>query len=1709
MTDEVKDELKQRLARAVMAMQKMQARIDTLERARTEPIAIIGMGCRFPGGADTPEAYWELLSTGRDAVRREPSSRRIGPDTGSPRWAGYLEDVSGFDAEFFGISPREAASLDPRQRLMLEVAWEALEHAGQDPERLVSTPTGVFVGITGDDYWRLLPTEPERIDPYFATGNGHCFPPGRVSYALGLQGPSLAVDTACSSSLVALHLAAQSLRNGECNLALAGGVNLVLDPFVTETLVRMQALSPNGRCSAFDARANGFVRGEGCGLVVLKRLSDAQARGDTILAVLRGSAINQDGRSQGLTAPNMLAQQALLRQALANAKVEPSAIGYVEAHGTGTPLGDPIEVEALVDVLGKPRPDGSRCALGSVKTNLGHLEAAAGIAGLIKTVLALQHEAIPKHLNFNRLNPRIRLEGTPFFVPTELQPWKRSAAPRLAGVSAFGMSGTNAHVILEEAPVPASPAKATAPRPAHLLTLSARGEEALVAMARRHGEYLTAHPELDAADVCFTANVTRTRMPYRLAVAGGSTQALAAGLSAFASGAKPELVAHGKVGNAPPKVAFLFTGQGAQFAGMGRRLYETSDVFRDALQRCAARLKSRMDLLAVLYPKEGTASPIDQTAYSQPALFALEYALAELWRSWGVVPDAVMGHSVGEFAAACVAGILSMEDALELIAERGRLMQALPSGGVMAMVFATEAQVAPVLAPYSDRVSIAAYNAPGQLTLSGAAETVERITSALDAQGIAVRKLNVSHAFHSPLLEPMLGALEAKATGMARAPGKVPLVSNVTGRLVGPNELGAPGYWRRHAREAVCFQAGMESLRGLGIDTFIEVGPHTTLLGIGKTCLGDGPEWLASLRKGKDDQEQMLSVLGHLYARGHALDWSKVDPEPARRKVVLPRYPWQRQRHWALTAESSVRRAPPSALLEAGPSEKGAKGELYGLEWQSAARTASATGQARGTWLLLCDRGGVGEQLASCIEARGQACVRVYAGTAPRPEALAVSPGDAGTLERLWRERFGAGTPCAGVVYLWGLDVTGVEGTALREACLGVSSVLRALESAPESGGRLWLVTREAQAAGAAKVEPAQAPLWGLGRVVALEEPSRWGGLIDLGSEDGAESLWAELRATAGEDQVALRGDQRYVARLVEREAPEAGPVPVKAEATYLVTGGQGELGLQVARWLVRRGARHLVLTARKAFPEREQWEALEAKGGELAERISLVRELEAAGATVLLARADVSQRDAMAALLDRVRASMPPLRGIIHAAAVPSHARVRELDAETLGAMLAPKVDGAWNLHELTAADPLDFFVLFSSISAVWGSAGVGHYAAANAFLDALAAHRRARGLVASSINWGPWMGRGVATAEEQRWLESVGVDALDREAALGWLERLLGPRESQSVVASVRWERFQPIFETRGQRPLLERLRTEKAAKPPEMPAKQGPRAPWREAATPSARREALQALVQETVSRTLGLEPGRTLEPERGFAELGMDSIMAVELKGRLQEALGVTLPATLAFNFPNLQALTEHLSSRVEVETPSTAAAPEARSEARSDEPIAIVGMSCRLPGGADSPEAYWRLLREGTDAISKIPSDRWDVDAWYDADPEAPGKMYVRAGGFLKDVDRFEPQFFGISPREAESMDPQQRLVLEVAWEALERAGQDAGALRNTRTGVFVGITTADYGRVILQGPPEDIDAYFASGTSLNVVAGRLSYTLGLQGPSLAVDTACS
>lgn len=817
-----------------------------------EPIAIIGMACRFPG-AKNSEAFWKLLRDGRDVITTVPPERwesrafydpaPATPGKMNSRWGGFLEQVDHFDAHFFEISPREAMFMDPQQRLLLEVAWEALEHAGLAPAQLANSQTGVFIGISNYDYNRLLCQDDAYMHAYSSTGTMLAVAANRLSYVFNLRGPSLAVETACSSSLVAVHLAYQSLQSKESNLALAGGVNLMLSPQVSIILSQTRILAADGRCKTFDADANGYVRSEGCGVVVLKRLSDAFRDGDPILALLRGSAVNQDGRSNGLTAPRGAAQQAVIRDALTRAGVEAAQVSHIEAHGIGTYLGDIIEVRALQAVLLEDRATDQPCAIGSVKTNIGHTEAASGIAGLIKVVLALQHEEIPAHLHLKKLNPHIRLEKTPFFIPTQRQPWPRGSEPRLAGVSAFGIGGTNAHVVLEEAPIPTL-AAGSVERPLHPLTLSAKSESALQALARRYETFLADQPPVSPTDVCFTANTGRSHFAHRLVAVTDTTAHLRQELAAFSAGHKTHGLHCGHVqSRQSPKVAFLFTGQGTQYIGMGRQLYNTQPTFRKILAHCHERLRPYLDppLLSVLYPEGAVTSLLDETAYTQPALFALEYALAELWRSWGIEPAVVVGHGVGEYVAACVAGVFNLEDGLKLVAERGRLMQALSRDGEMA----------------------------------------------------------VSHTFCSPVMEPILDAFEQTAAEVAYASPRIGWISSVTGQLVEGAVMAEPGYWCRQTREAVRFSVAVAALHEQGCKLFVELGPNPMLLEIGRRCLPeDVGVWLPSLRRGRDDWLQMLDSLGALYRHGVEVDWLGFDQDYPRRRVALPTYPFERNRFW-------------------------------------------------------------------------------------------------------------------------------------------------------------------------------------------------------------------------------------------------------------------------------------------------------------------------------------------------------------------------------------------------------------------------------------------------------------------------------------------------------------------------------------------------------------------------------------------------------------------------------------------------------------------------------------------------------------------------------------------------------------------------------------------------------------------------------------------
>ncbi len=901
----LEQEARQLLKAALVKVKEQKAQLAAIETANVEPIAIIGLGCRFPGGANSPEAYWELLRAGQDAIQLlDPRWVLAGryPGDGVPRWAGLLTTaLDTFDAAFFGISPREARTLDPQQRLLLEISWEALENAGIPPRSLERSRTGVFVGAISTDYLASVSRQPkEDQDAYSLTGNLLSVLAGRLSYTLGLQGPCMTVDTACSSSLVAIHLACRSLRTRESNLALAGGVNVLLSSYTMEAVARTQALSPDGRCKTFDAAANGFVRGEGCGLLVLKRLSDAQRDGDRIWALIRGSAVNQDGRSTGLTAPNVLAQEALLRDALQSAQVAAGEIGYVETHGTGTSLGDPIEVEALRAVMGPPRGDQTKCVLGAVKTNIGHLEGAAGVAGVVKAVLALWHELIPENLNFRTLNAHLEIEGTALALATKPVSWPRGKKRRYAGVSGFGLSGTNAHVVLEEAPL-SEPLPPFPARPAELVVMSAKSEAAMNAQAGQINEYLQAHPELTLGDVAYSIATTRNAMEHRVALIVSSREGLQAALASVAQGQPLPGTVRDTVVTGGGKLAFLFTGQGAQLPGMGRGLYHAWSAFREPFVRCMALFDRELEcpLREVMWALPGSAEAalLNKTGYTQPALFVLEYSLYELWRSWGVIPDMVAGHSIGELVAACAAGVLSLEDAVHLCAARGRLMQALPAGGAMLSISASEAVVAEAVAPHATQVAIAAVNGPEQVVIAGAEEIVAEIGAGFASRGVRIKSLQVSHAFHSPLMAPMLEEFRGLAASITHRRPMIPLISNVSGKPWSDQDRCAE-YWVRHVREAVRFSDGVKAMYEAGASTFLEVGPKATLLGLVPGCLGEAAVQLhASLREGRDDACCVLEALGGLWTRGCSCDWTAVF-RGAGRRVSLPTYSWQRLRYW-------------------------------------------------------------------------------------------------------------------------------------------------------------------------------------------------------------------------------------------------------------------------------------------------------------------------------------------------------------------------------------------------------------------------------------------------------------------------------------------------------------------------------------------------------------------------------------------------------------------------------------------------------------------------------------------------------------------------------------------------------------------------------------------------------------------------------------------
>ncbi|WP_406694053.1 amino acid adenylation domain-containing protein [Singulisphaera sp. Ch08] len=1505
--------------------------------ARTEPIAIIGVGCRFPG-ADDPDAFWQLLSHGVDAISAVPTDRwetatGNGSSKGVPPWGGFLDQVDRFDADFFGISPREAVRTDPQQRLLLELAWEALEDAGQAVGRLAGTRTGVYVGISTNDYGRLQWDRADSVDPYIVTGNAASIAANRLSYLLDFRGPSLAIDTACSSSLVAVHLACQSLRNGEATLALAGGVNILLSREIGANFAEAGFLAPDGRCKAFDSRADGYVRAEGAGFVVLKPLSRALADGDPIRALIRGGAVNQDGRSNGLTAPSRQAQEAVLRDAYRAAGVAPSEIQYVEAHGTGTALGDPIEARALGNVLGAGRAADRPCVIGTVKSNIGHLEAAAGIAGLIKTVLALQHRTIPPSLHFENPSPHIPFDELAIEVQGTLRAWPTTEGPALAGVSAFGFGGTNAHVVLESAPAPASIADSG--EEAVLLPLSARSPEALRALTTSYREMLASSLDgISVRDIAHTASVRRNHHEHRRTLVARSPGEAAAQLIA-----EPFLFEERPSAGPPSKLVLVCSGQGAKWRGVGRLLLKREPVFRAVMEQCEACFTPRAgwSLMAQFLADE-PADPGAETELAQPLTLALQVALAALWRSWGIVPDAIVGHSLGEIAAAHLAGAFDLEDAFRIAHHRGRLMRRIAGLGLTAALGLARDDAQRFVNASAGRLSLVALNGPEFTTVSGDPQAVRELVDTLKHENVFARILDVDCAFHSPQMDPLLGEFAESLAGLQPRATTTPLVSTVTGKPIAGESLDA-AYWGRNLRQTVLFSPAIETLLAEDRPTlFLELGAHP-LLGASITRIlrqqGRPGTSLPSLRRGEDEREVMLRSLGALYTAGFDVQWQAV--APAGRCVPLPTYPWQRERFWLEPAAKLPSRNGHSGPKNGKPLNPEVADWLYELDWISKSRSAEPTTEgSQGRWLILADCQGVGHALRSDLEARGVSCSLVpcldldFEGLADRVEAGAYH----------------------GIVHLGSLDAEAAAApglTALDDAeRMGVSNVLPLIQTlgnleprGNQPKPRLWLVTRGAQPIPAPapvsrngngahqpkKVSDqglAQAPLWGLGRSIALEHPECWGGLIDLDPEaveGGVAALAAELLAGDGEGQVALRSQERFVPRLVRRKAPAPshGTPLVRPEGTYLITGGLGELGLQAARWLAERGARRLVLVSRRKLPQRVLWDKLPP--GDIARKgVAAIQDLERLGATVVVGHVDVADPDGMSALFERLRETLPPIVGILHAAGLITNETTRNLDRNTISAVLRPKVTGTWVLDELSRDLPLDFFVLFSSVASVMG-AKEAHYAAANAYLDAFAHASKAQGRPVLSVNWGPWAGAGMAaSAERMRAFQLLGFKPLEPDRAFRVLEGLIHEGRPQCFVADVDWAVPRLLHAEGGKWPLLEKIEEAQRSKRERRHAGQGNLADWRNAPL-DQRRETLVRYFRERVAGVLRLDPAR-IDPARPLNTLGLDSLMAIELKGGVEADLGTILPLTSLMTGPTITELADQAIALGEAPAPAS-------------------------------------------------------------------------------------------------------------------------------------------------------------------------------------------
>ncbi|MBZ4343231.1 phthiocerol type I polyketide synthase PpsB [Mycobacterium tuberculosis] len=1466
--------------------------------AVAEPVAVVGIGCRFPGDVDGPESFWDFLVAGRNAISTVPADRwdaeafyhpdPLTPGRMTTKWGGFVPDVAGFDAEFFGITPREAAAMDPQQRMLLEVAWEALEHAGIPPDSLGGTRTAVMMGVYFNEYQSMLAASPQNVDAYSGTGNAHSITVGRISYLLGLRGPAVAVDTACSSSLVAVHLACQSLRLRETDLALAGGVSITLRPETQIAISSWGLLSPQGRCAAFDAAADGFVRGEGAGVVVLKRLTDAVRDGDQVLAVVRGSAVNQDGRSNGVTAPNTAAQCDVIADALRSGDVAPDSVNYVEAHGTGTVLGDPIEFEALAATYGH---GGDACALGAVKTNIGHLEAAAGIAGFIKATLAVQRATIPPNLHFSQWNPAIDAASTRFFVPTQNSPWPTAEGPRRAAVSSFGLGGTNAHVIIEQGSELAPVSEGGEDTGVSTLVVTGKTAQRMAATAQVLADWMEGPgAEVAVADVAHTVNHHRARQAtFGTVVARDRAQAIA-GLRALAAGQHaPGVVSH-QDGSPGPGTVFVYSGRGSQWAGMGRQLLADEPAFAAAVAELEPVFVeqagfSLRDVIA-------TGKELVGIEQIQLGLIGMQLTLTELWRSYGVQPDLVIGHSMGEVAAAVVAGALTPAEGLRVTATRARLMAPLSGQGGMALLGLDAAATEALIADYP-QVTVGIYNSPRQTVIAGPTEQIDELIARVRAQNRFASRVNIEVAPHNPAMDALQPAMRSELADLTPRTPTIGIISTTYADLHTQPIFDAE-HWATNMRNPVRFQQAIASA-GSGADgayhTFIEISAHPLLTQAIADTLEDAHRPTKSAAKYlsigtlQRDADDTVTFRTNLYTADIAHPPHTCHPpEP---HPTIPTTPWQHTHHWIATTHPST----------AAPEDPGSNKVVVNGQSTSESRAledwchqlawpirpaVSADPPSTAAWLVVADNE-LCHELARAADSRVDSL---------SPPALAAGSDPAALLDALRGvDNVLYAPPVPGEL----LDIE--SAYQVFHATRRLAAAMVASSATAISPPKLFIMTRNAQPISEGdRANPGHAVLWGLGRSLALEHPEIWGGIIDLDDSMPAElavrHVLTAAHGTDGEDQVVYRSGARHVPRLQRRTLP-GKPVTLNADASQLVIGATGNIGPHLIRQLARMGAKTIVAMARKP--------------GALDE---LTQCLAATGTDLIAVAADATDPAAMQTLFDRFGTELPPLEGIYLAAFAGRPALLSEMTDDDVTTMFRPKLDALALLHRLSLKSPVRHFVLFSSVSGLLGSRWLAHYTATSAFLDSFAGARRTMGLPATVVDWGLWKSLADVQKDATQISAESGLQPMADEVAIGALPLVMNPDAAvATVVVAADWPLLAAAYRTRGALRIVDDL----LPAPEDVGKGESEFRTSLRSCPAEKRRDMLFDHVGALAATVMGMPPTEPLDPSAGFFQLGMDSLMSVTLQRALSESLGEFLPASVVFDYPTVYSLTDYLAT----------------------------------------------------------------------------------------------------------------------------------------------------------------------------------------------------